>query len=246
MTEGRRLPPLQILADSIRFLFGRFPTFLRLAALPILLLGLAFVMPKILASSGQASSTGLLFVAFTSILVISYVLSLISFTTAWHRVVIDGRSRLRLGRSEWRYLGYSLLLLVGLLVAQFIGVSLAGAVPAMAGKVAVALAPLLLVFFLAVRVMLVLPAAAAGQALSLVDAWDLARGNSLRLIGLFAVILVSWWLLALAGQMLATATDISSPWYLAIRGAEMAVGILYWGLTVTAMSLCYRWLVSPR
>ena len=243
-----KLPPLQTLADSIRFLYGHFPTFLRLALLPILLHILVLVRPAILPLRRQVDtsdpSAGPLFVVFSSILVISYLLSLVCFTTAWHRVVIDGRSRLRFGRSEWRYLGYVLLLSIGLLVAQFIGASMAEAIPAMAVSPIVALVPLLLVFFLAVRVAFLLPAAAAGQGLSLVDAWDLGRGNTLRLTGLLAVPLASWWLFALAGQMLATAVDTSSPWLLAIRSMMMLVGILYWGLIVTAMSLCYRMLAG--
>lgn len=243
VTDRRVLPPLQILADAFGFLFGHFSIFYGLAALPILMLCLPFLTLWILAPSGWLGYAGSAAIsAFWAIFFIAYVLSLLSVTTAWHRTVLGGQGepRLRLGKPEWRYLGYSLLLLIGWLVTQVAGASLAGVVPVTAGKIVATLVPLLILFVVAARVVLVLPAAAAGEALSLIDAWDLARGNGLRLIGLFAVILVSWWLFSLAGQMLVTDPAISPSWGLAVRCAAIVVGFFYWGLIVAAMSLCYR------
>lgn len=239
---------MEILAESVRFLFGHLPAYIRLAALPILLFILASVVPKILIQLGRTddsdSGSTLLFVASSTILVLSYLLSLVSFTTAWHRLVIDGPGgggRLRLGRSERRYLGYLLLLALAFLAAYAVGARLTALSPANLGQAAGRVVLPLLVFLVTVRVLLVFPAAATGQPLSLVDAWDLARGNTLRLIGLFAVLLASWWLLA---HICLTVQTLLPAWSLALGGVNMIVGFAYWGLIVTALSMCYRTLAG--
>jgi len=200
-----RVPVAEVAAEAYRGVFGRMGLFLDLAAVPLLLLLAASLVPgyvldhwlpaESLAGWGRG---GDLDIGLTDIIAaLVAVPCLNAFAVRWHHVVLfAGERALPRGlfrRAFGRFLLYTLLIYVtatGLILgAAAIAASggLAGEADLPAPFAAAATAALMLlaalIWFATLRCSLLFPAAAYGRPLRLGSAWRTLRGNSWRLVG---------------------------------------------------------------
>ncbi len=153
-------------------------------------------------SLGQTPTPGLILGAFAApyvVMAVAGVLGVSAISVGWHRGVLTGErpgAPIRLDRTVWAYLGYTLLigLVVGIVnlilvvVVGWIGAIASGANPVMPSMAQLeALAPffrlaLIPGLLLSARFFLVLPARAVEQKVGLGGAFRLGRGNTWRLV----------------------------------------------------------------
>ena len=181
------LPVFESVSEAYRTvwsLIGYLPT---AAALPFLL-SLLLTIPIVIQPDGQGlGQISWLFEA------VPYTL----FAVAWHRLVLLGpqiappRVAFNWAPRHWRFLGYALLLTAGGVVVMVTVFSLAGPGQAASGAGPLAALGLMIAFgYLAIRLCLVLPAAALDENYRLQHAWAHTQGQGLRLMAIFVVAMI--------------------------------------------------------
>ncbi len=145
-------------------------------------------------ADGGSSGPGLLGIA--------YFLASLPFLVSWYRFIIDGplglegRPSFTFGRLEGRFLMWAVVL--ALVVAAPMIIAGAVAIPFASGAISahqLPMLPLLLgVFFFillilaSLRLSLIFPAVAVEDPASFARAWDMSKGNSLRMLALAAAV----------------------------------------------------------
>lgn len=178
----RKLPVLKTVTASYLALLYNVGLAARLLVLPLVLY---FVTGLFVLSEASLSDIGQAALIFGFIV---YGLVSIPMVTAWHRLVImghghpDARLRFSLQRTEWHHLVCGIKLIAVLILAATLpAVAIAELLEGL--LMAVAFAILFLVVMLAaIRLSLVLPAAAVGQPMALMESWRLTAGNTWRLV----------------------------------------------------------------
>ncbi len=189
-----------------------------------------------------------------------------SFAVAWHRAILLGpgeaaRDGLRIGRRDWRFLGYSIAipLLVGVplgmaaslatfaivIVAKLGGLSaLSPALVGLAMRLAAALGGAAIM----ARLALVLPAIAVDEpGASLSRAWKLGRGNAWRLAAGWLLCLAAFAPVVFLYLLLATGVAAESLSLQLVLGLGlMALEFLEFAVAVAFLSLAYRQLRAPE
>lgn len=197
------------ISTALHGVFKRPGRFLKLALIPFLLaLGLA--VAKVPATVNLPGSD----LAFLFLDVIPYTLLAIAIS----RVILPQENAGYLpqpvfGRRTWIYFGYSLLMLVTMIVAGVVLVALdfiatelitslgqpfdfTPLVIVVLGGIGIALV------YVMARLSLVFPAVAVDQKLGLLGAWRLSRGSGLKLFGLLIILFVIMIVFALVGSMI--------------------------------------------
>lgn len=245
---------------ALRFTFGDRSRLLHVLEPRLIVTGLTLVAGEIL---GMLPGPSLVLVLAATWVVV--LLAFASFAVAWHRSILLGAQRvaldgLRIGKREWRFLGYSLLLplLVGLPLG--IAASLATVVVLAAGRLAglaglaldllepaVRLAALVIGAVCAARLALILPAIAVDEpGASLRRAWERGRGNALRLAAgsllcLAPFVPVAFLYLALVERIAADSLALQ----LVLALALMVLEFLEFAVAVAFLSLAYDQLRAP-
>jgi hypothetical protein len=166
------------------------------------------------------------------------------FAMSCHRVVLAGEDSIpnRWGlywtARETRFVGWSLVIVLITIplgiVVQLILIPLKGLIPADPLVLQVVSVP---VYYVMARFMLILPATAVDQRLSLNRAWDLSRGNGWRLMLATGV---PAWFMASIGRWLWGVSD-----QLLVRFVMSVALTLLGAITVILLSVAFRALSTP-
>ncbi len=188
-------PLTGLVPATTRFVYRNRRSFVRIALIPygtVMLLGL--LGEVLLATTSNVELEGFLHVLIFGIPVLQIFL-ITAFSTAWHRFTLsDGRDitplGIRWGISEWRFLGYTILLVViitvifsavvildSLIFGENKGAIIVLAIPGTLG---------IAVFFM--RWVLIFPAAAMGDTFSLGDSVSATRGNLWAMTGYYIIL----------------------------------------------------------
>lgn len=212
-TGSPALPVVDTAIAAYRSVFGHLMNPVRIALVPALIGILLFVMTVLgTGAPGQGPVSGVA-VLLAILGFAGMIACLVAFASAWMRYLITSGPQdpapigFRFGPEEWRVLGYSLLLaLIGVVILVPSGFVI-GTIAAFAGDVGfyVGLAVVYgALIYIILRVMLAFPAAAVGRRNAWSFAWQISRGNVLRLLAAFALILVPFtladWVVRLAIQ----------------------------------------------
>ena len=267
---------------AFKVVFGRPGLFLKAAAVPFLL-SLAIeaayaVSPVVVGSVGGLYASdvlefGLVDLAFGLLALLPFAV----FGIALTRLLLIGPQAGALpspllGGRTWRYFGYSLLLtfaFVFIPMVGFFGMSLllglgtdAGGGPNGAWLFGAAMAGLLLLFYLFVRLSLVYPAVSMDDRLGLRGSWRLTRGNSMKLLGVLVLLILVLILVMLVGSAVTgEQIEIGSAALLAAAGAEadwtgillanaprqlwgLVANFLFFGLMTGTLTSAYAQLTS--
>lgn len=251
MAENTQLPVLRTIADSFLFLFANWRLALRVGWVAVLVtigVGLLFGW---LAGAGEWSLPWRVFFAFLEILI--YVPVIAAVVVPWHRLILlnERPAGARLGRRARSYILSIVLLYMFAAAADWLIYSSALMIvgpPAgpdfpvslltilsgyifVAGHLAVYAGFLLL--------MPILPAVAADRYRGVKQAFDLSRGNRLRLIAISVAVLLPSYMAPWAIDRLAGGAFDGHGVYL--RDAMYAVYYVFQALiAATALSLCYH------
>ena len=191
-----KLPVLSVVVVAYQILFANLRIFLRLVWIPFLICCFGEIVTIAIGRELDAGHEVIFSIVAYGVLFGTW-LSTIPAITAWHRLVILGadspqaRIRYTVGRTERTYLWKAVLFYVALNVASTIvamGMAMtAGRAllfddlghPHLVGRVFTTAASLV-GFLVTTGCLLVLPAAAIGQDMSLRDSLEIVRGNVLR------------------------------------------------------------------
>jgi len=197
------------------------------------------------------------FFAVTIPLALASAVAYSSIAVNWHRYVLldeiaEGWQRLRIDSLTWRYIGNFILIFLILMVCaipvaavlglvSYLLISLLGggeSLPVLLIPAAVALYAL--AFIVAYRLLVKLPAVALGRRdFSMGDAWRATKGNSLRLLGLLILFVLSlllfaagmfaitylFGLLGTVGLSLAVAIQVMVNWVATILGVTLLTSL---------------------
>lgn len=235
-----RVPVAEVAAEAYRGVFGRMGLFLEIAALPLLLLLAATLVPGYLLDHFVPAETlagwgrgGDLDFGVTDIIAALFAVPCLNaFAVRWHHVVLfAGERALPRGlfrRAFGRFLLYTLLIyataaaliLGALTIAASGGIAGEAELPAPVATAAAVVVTLLasFVWYATLRCSLLFPAAAYGRPLAISAAWRALRGNSWRLVGCallacapFTLTIVFLFNALLAALHLDTASALAAP-----------------------------------
>lgn len=247
----RRFPVMRAVARSYELMFACAPAFARSAMVwvALCLLGVGAIILLSLAGAGRSSGTAVFLPALSALV---SLLTSAGAAHAWHRVVL---------RDQWatgplldvsrllHYLGLVCALVFGVIllpiaIVNLIMVRTTTDLATIVVIVAAVVAPIMS----AGRLSLVLPAAAIGQQLSFVGAWQAMEGNALRflggaLLGGVPPAIASFVVLGVVENFL-----LESGWV--FSAVYVSWTILFWffmvGLATTYLSLAFRFFVQKR
>lgn len=231
----------------------------RLGAIPLLVLaalGTALLMPEMSFKSRLWAS-----LAFQA----GMYLMFLPVVTSWHRLILQGPGPhvgYRFGHEEFLYT--EMLLGIGLMVSLFLLVSgLLFTAPLISGASWIVGASLtewtcrmfawLMSFAVVCRFVLVLPAAALGKEMRIAESGFILRGNVLRFIAAYFLVLVLpqslLWLVGDPSSWILRGNSGEPPLASALASfyVGLAATLLFWALSVAVLSLVYRSLIpSPH
>lgn len=181
----------------------------------------------------------------------AYLVASLPFLVSWYRLIIDGpqalagRPPFSFGRPEWRMLLWAMAL--GLVLAVPMVIAGAVAIPFATGDLPAGQVPLmpvlLAVFFFillvlaSLRLSLIFPAIAVEEPASFQRAWDMSKGNSLRLLGLALVIHVP--ALMFGGLLELTVIGFGVP-FSVMLAVDLAVSFAVMALGATMFAEVYK------
>lgn len=247
----RRFPVMLAVVRSYELTFTRVSAFARSALIwaALCMLGLG---ASIFVSVAGYGFSGAMAVALPASAGLVFLLTSAGAAHAWHRVVL---------RDQWamapllefsgllRYLGVLFVLVFGVILLPMMIINMVVPRTAMdLATIAVIVAAIVAPFMSAGRLSLVLPAAAIGERLSFVGAWQAMEDNSLRFLGGAFLIVVpstiaSWIIQGVVENFLP-----AEGW--AFGAVRIALTILLWffvvALATTYLSLAYRFFVQKR
>lgn len=184
------------------------------------------------------------------LLSLAYFAMSLPFLVGWYRLVIlgpggiAGRSPLSFTRLEGRFLVW--MVLIGLLLVVPLVISGTIAVPFATGDVSpqqVSIMPMLVALFMflllilaSLRLSFVFPALAAEEPTSFARAWEITKGNSLRLLGLVALVHIP--VLVFGAIIEAMAIGLGLPFSLVLF-VDLAVSFTIMALGATAFGEAY-------
>lgn len=242
------LPIGSTIKETFSTLFTRYRHFFRLA-LPLFVSTLLIILPFVVLGTMEINNEGLFSVYFI-VGVAFYFATLIMTVTGFHRVFLQSDAEVettksfRWGMNETRNLGYYIL---GLICAIVFGLILAFVWMIIFGnnhdpqgtlQLVFDLITNILIFYVISRFSLVIPACATGERVSLLWAWSLSKGNSLRLALLVGGLpaLVTLLLPYIAVYTNEVITLFATP---------LIVAVLY-TVEIGLLSYTYKWLIENQ
>ena len=236
------LPVFATVNQAYRSVFTEFSGFARAALLPLLLsIVLAVPAQALSGSPPLALAFGLLAVA------VPYTF----FGVSWYRLLLLGPSEPppplfpRWGQRHWRFFRYALLLLLaGQVIMTLVMSQVAGSLPqegevppqANPGLLLVALAVLLIMSTVMLRLSLVFPATAVDETYSLAFSWRHTRGQGLRLLAATMLALLP---LVMGGSILLGILAGGGAGGLLTLG-ESLIGYISLGVTMAIVAAAFR------
>ncbi len=260
----KQLPVIGTVTDAYAFVWENRQDFLLLAFLPIVIGALVETLlvgvfapsvdtptdPETPPSGGPGAAV----LASAMVGVVLYVM----FAVAWHRLFLAQEqttvgAALRWGARQMRFL-------VRLVVLAFVMVAAAFALggPIVAGAAATTgsgpgplrflalVAVVIGIFLVYARLLLIFPAAALDEAMSMRDSWRLTRGNSWRMVGISFLPLFPVWIASAFVSVPIRAVLAMLEWQnsltaiLAVSLIEQAFVFAGVAVTVSALSIAYR------
>lgn len=251
MAENTQLPVLRTIADSFLFLFANWRLALRVGWVAVLVTIAVNVLFGRLAGAGEWSVPWRVF--FGYLLMLAYVPAIAAAVVPWHRLILlnERPAGARLGRRARSYILRVTLLYMFVWAADwliYLSALMTVEPPAgqdvLAGLLAILTSYIHVAGYLAVYagfllLMPILPAVAADRYRGVKQAFDLSRGNRLRLIAIsLAVLLPSYMVLWAIDRLAGGAFDGHGAY---LRSAVYAVNYIFQALiAATALSLCYH------
>jgi hypothetical protein len=184
-SPGRKVPVVAVAGEAFALVFGRIGLLGELGWLPLLVLLLAAIAPRLL-SPGREEEFGLTWP--DAVEAAAAAACLTAFAVRWHQsVLFPYRDAVPAGlfRRAWsRFLLYTIILYVASVALLALDLTLAALVPESLGTAAGLAAKLseLAVWLATARLALLFPAAAYGAPLGFAAAWRAMRGNTWRLV----------------------------------------------------------------
>ena len=249
---ARKVPVLDTLVESYRFVFANPGRFLALGWLPLLIAFAVNMVSDVRGEVGGGEDASFAdWVAYVALSAAYWAMYAV-FAVRWHRFyLLDERESVFsefLAARNWRFLGYTLLLTFAPMVPMWVIVLISGFVsilPSIAASI------LLFVMF---RFSLVLPGTAVDRPLGLGEAWHKMLGHTWRFIGAFFLVAIPamfliWIVLAILGQSLSGGITSGEPESMAdvsvVTNAAIAIiGFLWTAAGITVLSKFYRHIVG--
>lgn len=244
-----KLPVVEVAAEAYHFLWRHRRVLVDRAALPMAVVLLVGILEYLMnaPSDGQTDENG----GGSGVLVsLAYFAMSLPFLVGWYRLVIlgpsgiAGRSPLSFTRLEGRFLIW--MVLIGLLLVVPVVISGAIAVPFATGNVSiwqvspipvlVATVMFLLLIVASLRLSFVFPALAAEDPANFARAWEITKGNSLRLLGLMALIHIP--ALVFGAIIEAFSIGLGLPFSLVLF-VDLAISFTIMALGATAFAVSY-------
>ena len=250
-TAGK-VPVLDTVVESYRFVFINLDRFLALGWLPLLITFAVYMASDILADVGSGKNGFVADWASDIVLEAGSLAMYAVFAVRWHRFFLLGEHEsVFIGifsPRDWRFLGYAALLTwtpfvpmwVYLLISEFVS-----------GLFSIAASILLFVMF---RFSLVLPGTAVDRPLGLGEAWRNLRGNTWRFIGASFLVVIPyvipvWIVLKIFDLSQFTGTTNGTPEptigvLVATNAVWAIVGFFATAAGITVLSKFYRHIVG--
>ena len=250
-TAGK-LPVLDTVVESYRFVFANPGRFLALGWLPLLIAFSVNMVSDVRGEVGGGEDASVADWTADVALEAAYWAMLIVFAVRWHRFFLLGERESVfsefLAVRNWRFLGYTLLLTFAPFVPVWVLLLISGFVSILPS---IAVSILLFVMF---RFSLVLPGTAVDRSLGLGEAWHKMLGHTWRFIGAFFLVAIPamfliWIVSAIFGQSLSGGITSGEPKSMAavpvVTNAAIAIiGFLWTAADITVLSKFYRHIVG--
>ncbi|MCH8198101.1 MAG: hypothetical protein IH904_08460 [Proteobacteria bacterium] len=250
-TAGK-VPVLDTVVESYRFVFTNPGRFLALGWLPLLITFAVNMVSDVRGEVGGGEDASLADWMADIALEAAYWAMYAVFAVRWHRFfLLDERESVFsefLAARNWRFLVYTLLLTFAPFVPVWVLLLISGFVsilPSIAASI------LLFVMF---RFSLVLPGTAVDRPLGLGEAWRKMLGHTWRFIGAFFLVAIPamfliWIVSAILGQSLSGGITSGEPESMAdvsvVTNAAIAIiGFLWTAAGITVLSKFYRHIVG--
>jgi len=252
-TSPQKLPIILTAKLAFRNVSGNMRMFFTLATIPMVLsLICSLIGPVMLMGNGGEQNISLAGAAGFFIVALATLFFPIVFIVAWHRFLITGtresgaRVQFAVGKREFRYFGFLLLLSVGMAIPLV--ALMAVIMPAQSGQGSPSIASLaifaLLVFvyvLIAVRVSLRFPAIAVDRDKGFVAAWRQTKGSGWRLFFTLVIVCIPF---AILNALMAEVESGSLASTVILLGVLTVVSYLQSALVASVLALAYTWLVE--